>query len=92
MHAEVRLYDRMFKTAFPDKEDNWRDDFNQDSVVIMKNCLVEPSLKQAEKGKSIQFERLGYFCADSIDHSSESPVFNRIVTLRDTWAKVSKDK
>lgn len=92
VHAEVRLYDRMFKTAFPDKEDNWRDDFNQDSVVIMKNCLVEPSLKQAEKGKSIQFERLGYFCADSIDHSSESPVFNRIVTLRDTWAKVSKDK
>ncbi len=90
VEAEVRLFDRMFTSAMPDKEEDWRADFNDDSKQINNTSLLEPSLKTADKAERFQFERLGYFCADSVDHSSESPVFNRIVTLRDTWAKVSK--
>lgn len=89
--AEIRLYDRLFTVPVPDKAgDAWLGNLNPDSEQIMTDCRVEPSLATVTPESYFQFERLGYFCADRIDHSSEHPVFNRIVTLKDSWAKISK--
>jgi glutaminyl-tRNA synthetase len=88
--AEVRLYDRLFQVADPMGQD---DDFikylNPKSLETLKSCRVEPSLASAVPGSRFQFERIGYFCVDSKDSSPGKLVFNRIVTLRDSWAKVS---
>ena len=88
MEAEVRLYDRLFKVQSPDAEDNFIDTLNPDSLMVMKDCKLEPALAEAEIGAPIQFERLGYFCKD-ID-SNKIPIFNRTVPLRDAWAKIEK--
>ncbi|MGY8813626.1 MAG: glutamine--tRNA ligase/YqeY domain fusion protein [Gammaproteobacteria bacterium] len=88
--AEVRLFDRLFTVPIPEKEENWKNTINENSLVTMTECLLEPSLGKSSPGDRFQFERLGYFCADMVDHSDGSPVFNRIVTLRDTWSKISK--
>jgi glutaminyl-tRNA synthetase len=91
--AEVRLYDRLFKTAYPDQGgDDWQQHLNPDSEKILTNCVVEPSLRQARPEDRFQFERLGYFCADRYDWSAEQTVFNRIVTLRDTWGKTQRSE
>jgi len=87
--AEIRLYDRLFSVADPDDESEgktYRDHLNPDSRRSVTG-YVEPAAAQAEPEQSFQFERLGYFVADRRDHRSDSPVFNRSVTLRDTWAK-----
>ncbi len=84
--AEIRLYDRLFKVANPDAESHFLDALNPDSLDILENCRVEASLQQAESGSRFQFERTGYFCVDSKDSSADKLVFNRTVTLRDTWA------
>jgi glutaminyl-tRNA synthetase len=88
--AEVRLYDRLFQTPNPAAGD---DDFtrflNPESLETLKNCFVEPVLRDAAPGSRCQFERLGYFCVDSKDSSPGEPVFNRVVALRDTWGKMS---
>jgi glutaminyl-tRNA synthetase len=88
--AEVRLYDRLFRVANPMGE---KDDFtkflNPNSLETLSSCRVESSLLKASPGSRYQFERLGYFCADSEESYPARPVFNRIVTLRDSWAKVS---
>lgn len=88
--SEVRLYDRLFSVADPeaDPDVDFRTHLNPDSLVVV-NGLVEPSVAGAEPDTRFQFERLGYFAADPVDSSPERLVFNRIVTLRDTWAKVS---
>lgn len=91
--AVARLYDHLFLKADPlDEKDN--DDFssglNPNSLVTLSSCRLEPSLKGAEAGKIYQFERQGYFCTDIFDSSADSPVFNRTVTLRDTWARIQK--
>ena len=88
MEAKVRLYDRLFKVQSPDAEDNFIDTLNPDSLMVMKDCKLEPALAEAEIGAPIQFERLGYFCKD-ID-SNKIPIFNRTVPLRDAWAKIEK--
>ncbi len=92
--AEVRLYDRLFDHPYPDraKEEGktFKDYLNPNSLEIIKGCKLEPSLRDAEPGKVYQFERLGYFCADSKDSRPGHPVFNRTITLRDTWAKIEK--
>ncbi len=90
--AEVRLYDRLFTVEDPsgNKEKDFKEFINPDSLEILKDCLVEPGLKNAAPGVHYQFERLGYFCADAFDSSPEHPVFNRTVPLRDTWAKIAK--
>ena len=89
--AEARLYDHLFVKENPDEEKNvdFKTYLNPDSL---KKCsfLVEPSLKGAVSGSRYQFERLGYFCVDSVDSSDNALVFNRTVTLRDTWAKIRK--
>ncbi len=85
--VEVRLYDRLFKQENPDKVENYLDALNPESVKI-STALVEPGLLEAKKGTTFQFERVGYFTVDSEDSQSGVPVFNRTVTLRDTWAKL----
>ncbi len=85
--AELRLYDRLFNVANPDSEDNFLDAINSDSLKTLTNCRVEASLADANSGDRFQFERTAYFCVDSVDSSAEKLVFNRTVTLRDTWAK-----
>ncbi|MFA6465593.1 MAG: glutamine--tRNA ligase/YqeY domain fusion protein [Desulfurivibrionaceae bacterium] len=86
--AEVRLYDRLFTEENPDAgEADFKTFVNPESLVALTGCLVEPSLANAEPGSHYQFERQGYFCVDSKDSKNGSPVFNRTVTLRDTWEK-----
>ena len=87
MSAEIRLYDRLFNDVNPAKAENLTDAINPDSRTIMKSAVVEPSLADAAPETHFQFERIGYFVADRHDHKPGSPVFNRAVTLRDTWAK-----
>ena len=87
--AEVRLYDRLFNVPDPDNEADgktYRDFLNADSVRVVRG-FVEPLAAQSDPEQIFQFERLGYFVADRRDHRSEAPVFNRTVTLRDTWAR-----
>ena len=86
--AEVRLYDRLFTEENPDAgEADFKTFVNPASLLVLKDCLVEPSLANAEPGSHYQFERQGYFCVDSLDSQDGKPVFNRTVTLRDTWEK-----
>jgi glutaminyl-tRNA synthetase len=85
--AEVRLYDRLFTIAEPSGED-FRQHLNPASQRQVPAAKLEASLGHAAPGAPFQFERIGYFCADQHDHAPTQPVFNRTVTLRDTWAKV----
>lgn len=90
--AEVRLYDRLFSVEDPsgDKETDFKEFLNPESLEIRKNCKLEPGLMNALAGDRFQFERLGYFCVDSKYSEQGTPVFNRTVTLRDTWARMNK--
>ncbi|MCP4330027.1 MAG: glutamine--tRNA ligase/YqeY domain fusion protein [Alphaproteobacteria bacterium] len=87
--AEIRLYDSLFTRPDPGADGELLDDLNPDSEVILTECRLEPSLGDAETGRTVQFERLGYFCLDP-DTTPERLVFNRTVGLRDTWAKVQR--
>ncbi|HET6806717.1 MAG TPA: glutamine--tRNA ligase/YqeY domain fusion protein [Frateuria sp.] len=87
--AEVRMYDRLFDVPAPDDESDgksWIEHINPDAKRVGRGWL-EPAAAHAEPEQRFQFERLGYFVADRIDHRPDAPVFNRTVTLRDTWAK-----
>jgi glutaminyl-tRNA synthetase len=95
LKVEVRLYDRLFAVANPDAEaDKVSADFsaflNPLSLEILTQCYVEPGLAKATPESRFQFERLGYFCVDTVDSSGKKLVFNRTVTLRDTWAKLAE--
>ncbi len=87
--AEVRLYDRLFINADPEASGDMVADLNPDSLKILTNSLVEPSLKDAVAGDRFQFERQGYFCVDT-DSKPGALVFNRTVELRDVWAKIEQ--
>jgi glutaminyl-tRNA synthetase len=89
--AEVRLYDHLFLKENPDDDKNvdFKTHLNPNSLEILSS-FVEPSLATAKPGSIYQFERLGYFCVDPVESSGKSLVFNRTVTLRDTWAKIQK--
>ncbi len=89
LNAEVRLYDRLFSVENPegDKDIEFTQYINPNSLEILSNCQLEPSLKDAKDGVNHQFERLGYFILDSKNSTSQKPVFNRTVSLRDSWAK-----
>ena len=89
VNAEVRLYDRLFHVEDPgsQKEGDFKDYMNPDSLKILANCKVEPSLKMAKPGERFQFQRIGYFCLDTKHTSENKLVFNRTTTLRDTWKK-----
>jgi glutaminyl-tRNA synthetase len=86
--AEVRLYDRLFTIEDPGSEEEFLSCLNPNSLETLSACLAEASLKDARPGAQYQFERLGYFCADP-DSAAGRPVFNRVVPLRDSWAKIA---
>ncbi len=86
VHADVRLYDHLFAEEEPGSGDDWLDGLNPSSLEVRQNCLFEPSLADLPAGEAVQFERLGYFCRDA-DATADNLVFNRTVSLRDTWAK-----
>ena len=85
----VRLYDRLFTAEFPDAEKgvDFKEYLNPQSKVVLEHAKAEPALAELEPGKQVQFERSGYFCADHVESSPGKPVFNRIVTLKDSWVK-----
>ncbi len=86
----INLFDRLFDVEDPASKSNFLDHLNPNSQIAIKNAIGEPSLTESEVGKTFQFERLGYFCRDHSDANEDSPVFNRTVTLRDTWSKINK--
>jgi glutaminyl-tRNA synthetase len=91
--AEVRLYDRLFSVPRPDAggdDQDFKTFLNPASLQVLAGCQLEPALRTIEPGAVLQFERLGYFVADSVDHGAARPVYNRIVTLRDSWAKLEE--
>jgi glutaminyl-tRNA synthetase len=91
--ARVRLYDRLFTQENPDDVEDGKEflDFlNEGSLEILDGCRLEPSLDAARPGDRYQFERLGYFCVDDDRTEQGQPIFNRTVTLRDSWAKMEK--
>ena len=92
LDVEVRQYDRLFSHEAPDsyKEKDFMEFLNPDSLEVLSNCKAEPHLKNAKSGDKFQFQRLGYFCVDSKYTTSDKLVFNRTVTLRDSWAKLQK--
>ncbi|MGB8951686.1 MAG: glutamine--tRNA ligase/YqeY domain fusion protein [Candidatus Aminicenantales bacterium] len=91
--AEVRMYDTLFTKRDPgelEEGEDWKSNLNPKSLEVLTDCRLEPSLKEAASGSRYQFERLGYFCVDTLDSKPGHPVFNRTVTLRDTWARIIK--
>jgi glutaminyl-tRNA synthetase len=93
IEGEVRLYDRLFKKEDPDdvaEGETSLSHLNSESLRVIQGCKMEPMLAHAAPGSRFQFERVGYFCADIRDSKAGAPVFNRIVTLRDTWARIEK--
>ncbi len=93
--AEVRLYDHLFAKPNPDEAPEGQDfkaNLNPKSLERLTDCKLEPSLATATPGSRFQFERLGYFCVDTVDSKPDTPVFNRTVTLRDAWARVRKQQ
>ena len=93
LEAEVRLYDHLFTTERPDEVESgsdYRSNLNPNSLEVLGSCRVEPSLAKAAHGSQYQFERQGYFCIDSADSSPAALIFNRTVSLRDSWAKIDR--
>jgi len=91
--AEVRLYDNLFTRPDPEDvapDEDFRKNLNPDSLQVLPNCKMEPGLAAVKPGERFQFERLGYFCVDTLDSKPGSLVFNRTVTLKDTWARIEK--
>jgi glutaminyl-tRNA synthetase len=89
LDAEVRLYDRLFTTEAPGDEKDYRDELNPASLEVLTACKLEPSVAEARPGTRVQFERLGYFCVDP-DSKPGALVFNRTVTLKDSWTKIEQ--
>ena len=92
IEAEVRLFDRLFLCENPviDKERDFTTHLNPDALKVLRGCRLEPGLARALPGTTYQFERLGYFCVDSVDSSTAKMVFNRTVALRDGWARIER--
>ncbi len=93
--AEIRFYDYLIQDDQPSEEETENnDDFlsrvNPNSLIVRKNCKVELSLRESSPGEKYQFLRQGYFCADSKDHTPDKLVFNKIISLRDSWAKINR--
>jgi glutaminyl-tRNA synthetase len=93
--AEIRLYDRLFSHPAPDNardSKDYRQHLNPDSLRTLTGCIVEPTLAAASPGERFQFEREGYFCVDPVLSKADHLVFNRTVTLRDSWARIEQQQ
>jgi len=91
--AEVRLYGQLFAKEDPSEVadgGNFKENLNPDSIEVLTGCKLEPALDKTKAGTLFQFERMGYFCADAVDSKPDRLVFNRTITLRDTWAKIER--
>jgi glutaminyl-tRNA synthetase len=89
--CEVRLYDRLFTVPDPDaREGNFKDYLNPESLVVIQGAVIEPGVRDDPPGSRYQFERVGYFCSDTVESRPDALIFNRTVTLRDTWAKAAE--
>ncbi len=90
--AEIRLYDRLFNVATPlaDKDRDYREFLNPDSLHTLTSAVVEPAVAQGKPGDFYQFERVGYFCVDQESKATGLPILNRTVSLRDSWAKLNR--
>src|SRR5690606_22236485 len=89
--AEIRLYDHLFSKEDPENfENDYKENLNPNSLTILDKCKLEPSLAEAVPGTNYQFLRQGYFCVDSVDSHKDALVFNRTVTLKDSWSKIEK--
>ena len=91
LDAEVRLYDHLLQVeglGDVGEDEDWKDALNPNSLETLTGCKLEPSLSELQPGAPIQFERLGYFTPDSADHTTDNPIFNRSVTLKDAWARI----
>ena len=89
--ASVKLYDRLFNEIKPGKgKDDFIEDLNPNSLELMSNAVLEPELMKVQPGQTVQFERLGYFTADSVNSTNNYPAFHRTITLKDSWAKLAK--
>ena len=91
INATVNSYDRLFSDPSPDSAKDFLTVMNTNSLEVLSKCMLEKSLSEFGPGETVQFERLGYFCPD-LSTSKEKPVFNRTVTLRDSWSKFAKGK
>jgi glutaminyl-tRNA synthetase len=95
LDAEVRLYDHLFKEQHPEdvpEGKSYLENLNPESLKVLAHCKLEPSLKDSRPDEKVQFERHGYFVADLVESKPGAPVFNRAVSLRDSWAKEQKKK
>ncbi len=90
--AEIRIFNPLFLTEKPDESPNFLLDINPNSIEVLNNCYIEPNLSTTKPGDIFQFERLGYFCADSKDSKDTNLVFNRAVSLKDSWSKSNQLK
>ncbi|MCJ7579145.1 MAG: glutamine--tRNA ligase, partial [Candidatus Aminicenantes bacterium] len=91
--GEVRIYNHLFTKENPLENmegAELKDFINPESLEILSDCQLEPSLKEAQPGSRFQFLRQGYFCVDAADSSGDNLIFNRTLPLRDTWAKIQK--
>ena len=88
--ATARLYDRLFRVEEPGRKGDFTDDLNPDSMRTISEAQIEPAVRDLPPGARIQLERLGYFVTDAVEHRREHPVFNRTVSLRDTWARIMR--
>jgi len=89
--TEVRLYDHLFLKENPEEDGNFTANLNLNSLEVLTGCLLEPVMAGAERGTRYQFLRHGYFFVDPVDSKTGAPVFNRIVSLKDSWAKIQKN-
>ncbi|MEA3291609.1 MAG: glutamine--tRNA ligase, partial [Pseudomonadota bacterium] len=94
VEAEVRLYDRLFSIPNPrvSKDQDFTELLNPRSLDVLRGCMLEPELATTDPDVRYQFERLGYFAPDPVDSRTGKPAFNRIVTLRDAWARLEKQQ
>ncbi len=90
VEAEVRLYDHLFASPFPEKDGDFLDNLNPTSLEVITHAKLEPMLGGLEPGTQVQFMRNGYFCVDTVDSKPGTPVYNRTATLKDSWAKAQK--
>ena len=88
LEVEVRLYEYLFTVEKPDEVEDYSSVLNPESLTVLTSCKIESRVADASPGSHYQFERLGYFCVDSHDSKPGGLVFNRTVTLRDSWAKI----
>ncbi len=91
INAEIRLYEQLFTAENPDIGEDINSIINPNSLEVLTNCFLEPSLENAKPGDKFQFERIGYFCRD-VETTDKKLIFNRTVTLKDTWAKIAKQR